>query len=395
MATAILFSCQFASGQGGVAHSMLDIVRHIDRTRFRPLVLCAPEGEVPEFAAAAQAKVYTAGRGKFWCYSPRWPLGTVRDIFTVTRAIIRLAKTEDVRIVHTFDGMVFFAASLAHLFVPELKVIWLDAGFNLYKFYFRVVMRWCFRRAACVATGTRIRRSQQLADGLDPARSAVVPYGTDFHWRSAAELAAVPRGSKLRVGIVGRIVPIKNFELFLQAARLVADRHPETEFVIMGTKGHFADELAYYQSIVALTARLGLTRHVVFHTTPVPDLAPVLNTFDIVVCSSHLETFGRVLVEAMALSKPVVATAVGGILEVVTDGEVGFLVPPNDAPALAEKIAQLLADAELRATMGRQGHARVLRHFDIQTLTRKWEQMYESLLREEPLPQGLLAAETP
>jgi glycosyltransferase involved in cell wall biosynthesis len=384
MTTPILFACQFSCGYGGVQHSMLDIIKHIDKTRFRPLVLCSPEGEVPVFAAEVGAEVHRVGQGLFWCYSLRRPLDTLRDVLTVARAIVRLAQTEGVRVIHTFDGMVFFAASLARLYQRDLQVIWLDAGFDLYKFYFRMVMRWCFKRAGCVATITRVRWRQLMAEGLAPDKSAVMPYGTDFHLRAGESTA--PTEAKeaadqqpLRVGIVGRIVQIKNFELFLRAARLVADRHPQTEFVIVGGKGLFPDELAYYDGIIKLTEELGLTRQVVFHE-PVPDLAPLLRTFDVLTCSSHLETFGRVFLEAMALRKPIVAPAVGGIPEVIADGETGFLVPPGDAAALADKISRLLADADLRAEMGHKGYERVLRYFDMDVVARRWERLYENLL---------------
>src|SRR5205085_2273353 len=110
---------------------------------------------------------------------------------------------------------------------------------------------------------------------------------------------------------------------------------------------------------------------------------PVLKTFDILVCTSHLETFGRVLIEAMALCKPVVATAVGGIPEVVTDGEVGYLVAPGDAAAMAEKLSRLIEDHELRAELGRKGYERILQRYDIRTLTRRWEQIYDGLLKTE------------
>ncbi len=377
--TRVLFTCQFSVGYGGVQHSMLDIINHLDRTRFKPIVLCAPEGEVPTLAAAAQAEVHTVGRGNYFCYSHKRPLDTLRDLFLVTREIVRLARAERVNIVHTFDGMVFLAACLAQVYLGNLKVIWLDSGFNIYPRHFRVVMRWCFKHAACVATITQVRWAQLLAEGLNPARSAVVTCGTDFHTQI---VPAERTDGRLRIGIIGRITPIKNYELFLRVARLVADRHPEVEFVVVGSKGLFADELAYYQSIVELTEALGLTEQVSFHS-PKPELAPVLKTFDILVCTSHLETFGRVLIEAMALSKPVVATAVGGIPEVVTDGEVGYLVAPGDAAAMAEKLCSLIEDNELRAELGRKGHERVLQHYDIRTLTRQWEEIYDGLLKTE------------
>ncbi|HKX30842.1 MAG TPA: glycosyltransferase family 4 protein, partial [Blastocatellia bacterium] len=125
---------------------------------------------------------------------------------------------------------------------------------------------------------------------------------------------------------------------------------------------------------------LRLTDLVTFHE-PAADIIPLLDSFDLLVSSSHLETFGRTLIEAMALSKPVVATAVGGVPEVVADGEVGFLVPPGDAEAMAERISRLVADAELRRSMGRRGYERVLKNFDLRVTTRRWEQLYQEILQ--------------
>ena len=83
------------------------------------------------------------------------------------------------------------------------------------------------------------------------------------------------------------------------------------------------------------------------------------------------------------MGKPIVATAVGGVPEVVADGEVGFLVPAGDANALAKKISLLVEDDDLRQTMGQKGRQRVLEHFDVRTITRRWEQTYESLLLDQ------------
>lgn len=387
MATKILFSCQFSTAFGGVQHAMLDIVKYINKNRFQPIVLCSPDGELPAMAANYGAEVRTVGVGKFWRYSTRYPFGTIQDLITVARKIVRLAREEDVRIVHTFDGMVFFAASLARLYVKDLKVIWLDSGFNLYPYHFRVVMHWCFKRAALVTTTTNIRQSQHFTEGLDPAKSAVTPLGTDFHLRRAShvETLTVPAREVSRIGIVGRIVPIKNFELFLNAARLVANKHPQIEFVIVGGKGLFGDELDYFNSIISLTKSLHLEDRVKF-LDPVEDLSPLLDTFDILVCSSHIETFGRTMVEAMALSKPVVATRVGGIPEVVADGENGFLVNAGDVEGMAARINQLIEDDELRSATGQKGYERMLARFDVRCVTKNWEQIYETLLQIGPTP---------
>jgi len=371
----VLLSCQFGAAYGGVQHSMLDLVKHLDRQRFKPIVLCAPEGGISQLVAREQAQVRNVGSGQFWRYSHKRPLGTCIDLVIVAREIVRLARTEGVRLVHAFDGMVFFAAALAQQQLKDLRVIWLDCGFNLYRYHFRLVMRWCFPRAARVAAISQVRVQQLLAEGLDPAKAAVMPLGTDFHLQTLAP----PRQEEFRIGIVGRFVPIKNFELFLRAAQLVAARHPRVQFVIVGSQGLFPAEVAYYQSLLRLMDELGLQGRVIFHE-PVENLAMLLNTFDVLACSSHLETFGRTLIEAMALAKPVVATAVGAIPEVVKDGETGFLVAPGDVTGFAARLNQLIEDAELRNRLGQGGHQRVLQHFDVRAVVRRWEQLYGELL---------------
>lgn len=361
---------------------MLDLVKHLDRDRFEPLVLCTPGGQLPALAARENARVLTVGQGVNWNYSPSNPLGTLHDIASVTRQIVKLARAENIRIVHTFDGMVFVAAILAKLFLKDLQVIWFDCAFTLnYRRHNLAVLRWCFARVARVATLTRNRQRQLLAAGLDPSRSTVVPSGTDAHLGSSASASPLqPKSqSTVRIGILGRIVPVENFASFLAAARAVTDKHPQVQFVIVGRPGTFRDEIEYWQQMIKQIHLLGLAEHVTFQSQVEEPMA-LINSFDLVVCSSSLESFSHSLLEAMALSKPVVATAGGGVSEVVTDGEVGFLVPPNDPEALAGRISQLVEDTALRKSMGSRGHERVLRHYDIRAITKEWEKLYEELL---------------
>lgn len=363
---------------------MLDLVRHLDRSRFEPLVLCSPGGELPAMVAKENVRVLTVGHGLFWHYSPRYPFNTMRDLYAVARQIARLARSENIKIVHTFDCMVFFAATLAKLFLKDLQVIWVDNSFNTHvKSYNRAVQHWCFHRAGRVATISKVRQRQLLEEGLDPARSAMLPCGTDFHLNAPTAGLKPPANSStpVTVGIIGRIVPIKNFELFVRTARRVADKHPQTRFVIVGRPGNFADEMEYGQQIIKLIATLDMTNRITFQE-PMDNLPALLAEMDIVVSSSHLETFGRTMVEAMALQKPVVATAVGGLPEVVADGEVGFLVPANDAETMSARICQLIEDQALRETMGRRGRERVLRLFDMRVIARQWEEIYDELLQK-------------
>ena len=101
---------------------------------------------------------------------------------------------------------------------------------------------------------------------------------------------------------------------------------------------------------------------------------------DVFVLPSLWEGFGLVLVEAMAAGRPVVASAVGPIPEIVVDGVTGLLVPPGDPAALAEAIIRVLQDPELASAMGRAGRARVERELRVDTMVARTEALYDELL---------------
>ncbi len=110
------------------------------------------------------------------------------------------------------------------------------------------------------------------------------------------------------------------------------------------------------------------------------DIPNLLSRCDIFVLSSEWEGFGIALVEAMAGGKPIVATRVGGVPEVVEDGETGFLVPPRDAEALAGAILKLARDENLRREMGEKGWKRAREKFDISLIAQQYERLYEERL---------------
>jgi glycosyltransferase involved in cell wall biosynthesis len=132
----------------------------------------------------------------------------------------------------------------------------------------------------------------------------------------------------------------------------------------------------------ALAGQLGLADrvHLAGHQQ---DVRPWLAALDVLVLSSDWEGMPNALLEAMAAGLPIVATAVGGVPEVVVDGATGLLVPPGDPSALAEAITRLLRDPDLRRTMGQAGRARVERRFSINETVRLTEELYATLLEEK------------
>lgn len=148
------------------------------------------------------------------------------------------------------------------------------------------------------------------------------------------------------VGIVGRLQEWKGQDVFLRAMAQLARTHADTEFVVVGgaVLGWEGD---YPERLQTLAAELGIRDqvHFVGHQD---DVYPWFDALDIVVHASYDEPFGLVLIEAMALGKPLVAAAAGGPLEIIEDGVSGCLVPPGDHEAMADAISKLLQDEHLR-----------------------------------------------
>ncbi len=156
--------------------------------------------------------------------------------------------------------------------------------------------------------------------------------------------------SALLIGTAARLEPAKGYGFLLEAFELIRARRPDAWLVCAGT-GHLESEL-----------RAQAGPQVVF-TGWVDDLVSTMAAYDIFVLSSLYEGLGIVLLEAMALARPVVSTAVGGTTDVVVDGETGYLVPSRDPQALATRVLQLLDTPERCQQMGAAGRERVEREF--------------------------------
>lgn len=177
--------------------------------------------------------------------------------------------------------------------------------------------------------------------------------------------------------MVGRFVPRKGHPCFVMACARVAQTCPEAHFIMVGQT--FPAYVKYLDEIQQLVEILGLSSkmHFAFWRTDMPE---VIAALDIVVLTSTLpEGFGLVLIEAMAMGKPVVATEVGGVTDIVTE-DVGCLVPPSDDQAVALALLDLLSDEEMAKSRGEAGRRRVLKDFTSRRVASRMEQVYQSLL---------------
>lgn len=152
------------------------------------------------------------------------------------------------------------------------------------------------------------------------------------------------------VGMAGQLIAWKGQREFLKAAAITSARHPNARFVIVGDATISGDP-THPEELRALCLSLGIDERVHFLGWR-DDMPQVMASLDVFVLPSHHEPFGRVVVEAMAASRPVIATASGGPLELIVHERTGLLVPPRDVEALADTMSRLVADSTLRRSLG-------------------------------------------
>ncbi len=184
--------------------------------------------------------------------------------------------------------------------------------------------------------------------------------------------------SPIRIGIVGRIARWKGQHVFLEAASRVHARFPDTEFVIIGSS-LFGEE-SYQEELNEIAARNGMYSYLKYEGFRT-DISTAISELDILVHASILpEPFGQVIVEGLAGGKPVVATAGGGVLEIITNGETGYLVPMNDIDAMVSSICDILEFPEKSKNMATRGRVMVTERFDLAVTARALETLYTQLL---------------
>ncbi len=197
--------------------------------------------------------------------------------------------------------------------------------------------------------------------GVDRSRISVVPCGVDLDMFSPdGETAPKPEKQAFRVVTVGRMVPRKGFGTVIEAL----PHMPDVELVLVG--GPDATEFdtdTEVRRLKAFADSLGVgDRTRMIGQVARPDMPSLLRSADVVVCAPWYEPFGIVPLEAMACGVPVVASAVGGLLDTVVDGRTGSLVPPKDPESTANAVRRILADVELRADYSRNALERAPRY---------------------------------
>jgi glycosyltransferase involved in cell wall biosynthesis len=200
-------------------------------------------------------------------------------------------------------------------------------------------------------------------------RAHVIHHAVEEFSSPAAPPVEFPPADGPVISIVGRLQAVKGHRIYLEAARAVLAARPDAKFWIVGD-GELRRELE------AVVSKDGLRSAVSFLGYR-SDALQLIAMSDVVVSASHYESFGRVVLEASALGRPVVATAVGGTPEIVIDGETGLLVPAADPAGLARAVLRLLNDPEFAQRLGAAGRAFVRQRYSLESQATALAALYQ------------------
>jgi glycosyltransferase involved in cell wall biosynthesis len=214
-------------------------------------------------------------------------------------------------------------------------------------------------------------RSSVLYDGIE------LPSGPPVSCAEVRGELGIPPSASV-IGMVARVAPAKDYPTLIEAAREVVRVHPKVVFLVVGQRSGVREYTEHFALVSRLIHDAGLESQFVF-TDHRDDVDRIIAAMDICVLATFAEGLPLVILEAMAQGKPFVATNVGGIPEIIHDGDTGLLVPLGDAAALAESLIRLLDDAPLARRIGEAGRVHVVNHFDRATMAVALRQLYRDV----------------
>lgn len=350
---------------GGGELSLLDLLAGLSRSNWTPYAVVPAEGEVARRCRALGLPVHVI------------PLPTLRrpciEMLRSILAIRRVVRACGVDLLHANGSRAMLYAGLAGRLTGR-PTIWHVRVADPEPFLDRALAS--MARAIIVnsdAVARRfswgsLRKVHRIHNGVDLSRFR--PRQAPPGLRSSFD---IPESARLVVS-VGRFVPYKGYRYLVEAARLVEDSMPGVHWILVG-------DGEQRQELEARCQLLGLKAHIHFPGWR-EDIPEILSTCDLFVLPSLSEHFGRVVVEAMAMGKPVVATDAGGVPEIVIHGLSGLLVQPGQAAPLAEALLSLLRDPERMVRMGDAGRHRAEASFDLVRHVGAVESVYAVLMGE-------------
>jgi glycosyltransferase involved in cell wall biosynthesis len=389
-------------GVGGAVTGLYELVRGLDTDRYEPVILFYERSHpywepfqdlgarvvaLNEASASAQSSDTSQKPGASNRFGKLLNMGQrfAKTAAQIGRAI-QLIKREKIDLVHQNDNLpknreTIIAARLAG--VPQVSHIRTLAKLSS-------IDRYIARSVNTFVYMSRAIEQLYLDHGIPAAQGQVIYDGFNteaFGEMSRDEIASVRAEFGLTdqdqlISNVGRLDSWKGQDYFIEAIAQIVRLQPNIKALLVGEASLDRPwNREYYQKLQRLVADWRLTDRVIF-TGLRNDVPRIMAASDVVVhSSSEPEPFGRVIVEAMVAGRPVVATAAGGVLDIIEDGKTGLLVPLKDAESMAKAIYQLLSQPERAKQIGQHAQHRARERFSVQQHCTAVQQVYQRLLQ--------------
>lgn len=358
----VLHLCE-SSDTGGAESILINIVENLDKTRFTSMVCLLSEGWLKTQLDARHIETVVI------------PQPHSLDLLWLFR-LYRLIKERKIDVIHSHE----FATNVYASFISKMvgvPVIATVHGKNYYadKWRRRLAYRFVACKSFMVAVSADLKRFLSERVGIPLRHIRVVHNGIDLHrYKSKESIYHVRKELRIGaeqpvIGTVGNLFAVKGQIYLLKACKIVAGTFPNFVLVVAGDgeQSSFLEKEATSYGIADNVKFLGFRN----------DIPSILDAIDVFVLPSLSEGLPLSVLEALALQKPVVATNVGGIPEIIEDGITGYLVPPRNPEALATKIVHLLRHPEVAINMGRVGRLRVDECFSLEKMIEKYQSLYE------------------
>jgi glycosyltransferase involved in cell wall biosynthesis len=353
-----------SSGPGGAETVLIKLVEALDRTKYRSVICLLKGGWLHGQLRTRGFETVIIPQPKG--LSPGW-----------IRRCVALLRQKEIDLLHAHEfTMNTYGSIVSRLTgIPIITTVHGKAYYGE-KWRRRTAYRFAARQSKMVAVSEDIKNFLIDRVGIKSRDLITIRNGIDINAYSSAHSGDGKNGAYRSkcgsvIGTVGNLYPVKGQTYLLKAVAIAAQSFPEITCLIAG-RGELLDTLQ------AEAARLGLGDRVDFLGFR-QDIPQLLREMDIFVLPSLSEGLPLSALEAMAAGKPVVATDVGGTREAVLDGQTGFLVPPKDPQALSNKIMHLLRHRELARCFGQAGRKRVTQFFSLQTMTKRYEALYDEV----------------
>ena len=369
--------------KGGAQENVLDMTVRLDPKRFESILVTGPS-EGPEGSLEQKAVERGADLRRI-----RWLVREISPVndFRAVVSLIRLIRAEKPDIVYTHTSKAGIVGRIAAR-IARVKVIIHEPHGHIFTGYygkfkssiFVGLERWFGRYANRLVMLTENERTDHLHYRIAPEDKFITIHsGVDYvpMLNDNSELGAlrtplcIGRDAKV-IGTLGRLVEVKGQIYLIDAMPAILSRVPNAHLVLIGS-GPLQEELQ------CRATGLGVSANVHFAGYR-KDVTACLKDIDLFVLPSLNEGMGRVLVEAMVMRLPVVASDVCGIKDLVHDGRNGRLVPAEDPKAIAEAVTEILIDPDLARRMGDEGYSVVVPDYGVETMLDQIQRMYISEL---------------